>query len=518
VLKQTAIHLYQLTKNDPLSVSPDRLHDYPAQAARPKASSPGSAKENSLESGVIQAVLEKFSSRSNWAKSQDWNSDQPSLAYHVIQSGKPGAEDRFSLNKFLAAYLDEHSEQGNTDQSGYAIPLYSFDRRSIVGALMVVSSDVSTFTTDKLDNSEKQITSSEFAIIREIARLTEHCLHEVNRTSLLAYNFTKLLDPSKDFPEIVFDIWTTNLTHSRTIYTEEKATEILEKACRFYEEQVITYGADHKGTDKLNAIFDVALGDYSSSIDVRFGAAVDLCLKQVEQERPPRLKDLFHVRAKLEAECMELTQQSARKEGVDIRHLNELVEQAKGIQNIIECLENILFSECPSNGKDCGQEIKPYLKQLRFLCQRDLAIEAYQQVIVDTIHEFLNSPYSEQAQINLKKLIYRLHVHFHVTIAMLSNMELMPYAVLFLILASSAYIGASTFSAAYSPPERLINEQESIQQSSQEHRELLAGIDRIFSNNSQGLEELVAQHIQKVEKRIQEHSPSVLERRLPSYL
>jgi hypothetical protein len=471
------------------------------------------------EHRIIQQVLEDCCIHSNWAKDEDWNDEnQRSLSYYVMKNGEDSAEDKFAQEKFLAASLDEVTGRGKTDQSGYAIPLYSYDRKSVIGALMVVSGNINAFTKDKLRISKEGV-SNELSIIREMARLTELCIHEISRSSLPVYNFTRFIDPGKTFPEVVFDIWTANLTFSRQ---EENNNDDLNRALAIYQEQRAIYSATCDNFTGIQSIFEIALEKYRRSIEMRFGAAVILCIEEIRKDigtkQQPTLRDLFRVRVRLESECLSLAQKSILKNQpdhpVDVRYLGRVLDQAKGLQQIIEVLEDILIHRDLQDLELIRASINQGLLSSLLLRENPSLRAFYSDFIETIVTQFIEQNASESSTINLKRLIYRLHVHFHITISMLSAMELMPYAVLFLVLASSSSIGATTvFNATID-----YRDEESIRTSSQEHRELLDRIDATFKGSSQPLTELVADHIRKVEERIQKQDPTILERTLPSYI
>ncbi len=409
-----------------------------------------------------------------------WDGLDQSLAYSAILKREKIVDNYYDKKDYLFSFLNEQYPQENeTDASGYAIPILSPDRQSILGALMVVSNNPNTFTKEdytqyknkqeeeKYQGSEY---NSEYEIIDEIANLISLCLHNIYRTSGKTYNTITTLEPNKYFPEIIFDIWYHRLLvnkYFQKIKSDEK--DLLSRAIESYENQQKLY--DFLGTSddldpltKLMALYERAIAEHRNDINIRFAAAAINCLKllkkkssSVDYPKEEILGTMFEVREDIEEEGLNLAQKSFLKENNKTfppnmmgDYLTPLYKQAEGIQKFIEYLEKI-FSKENSNENEKAKsvselesEISQFLDSIHHLkniARNSLLYENWEKYLNNTIKEAISPDFKDlkptKKRSELRNLIYRLHTHFHITLHMLSTMELLPYEALFSILATS---------------------------------------------------------------------------------
>jgi hypothetical protein len=400
-----------------------------------------------------------------------WSEDKKSLAYRAIEKHQEGIEEKFGSQdkNFLSSCLNEklkNREEGEnplTDESGYAIPILTSGRRSILGSVMVVSNNANTFNKKEYDEFRKDNQLCEYKIIQEVAHLTGICLHYINQFNSQVYNVITVLDRNKYFPEIVFDIWSTNLFANKYIYPSstrdsdlDGINESLNLACEIYQEQQNLDFNLINPIFKINAIYERAISENRRSIDVRFGAAVKLCFHRlgriITDSQKPTLRDMFEVRNQIEGEGMKFAQRSYFS--MDKEYLTPITKQAFGIQKFIEILEDILLAllDLKNNGQDTDlsykrQFIKNYLDDRHVEESMGTELDEFLQRSTETfvgVIRHLNSDNNISAKTHyreyidsvikaaltdgdtesLKQLIYRLHSHFHVTLSMLSTIDI----------------------------------------------------------------------------------------------
>lgn len=439
--------------------------------------------QNSISKELLnkkQRLIEELSRGDNWALEPKfysegqiqqvgtkdiWNDiEKESLAYNTIYKRKEIATNYLTRENYLRGFLDEAQnntlESDESDKSGYAIPLLSPDRKSTRGVLMVVSNDPNAFTEESFDKYKKESNwSCEYSIIYEIADLVRYCINNIDQESGNIYNIITILEQEKYFPEIVFDIWYHNLQVRSLLYESENddkndfklIQEALSKAFSSYEE-ILDFHNSNNNSDalnKFNSIYEQALSDYKPDINIRFATAVKICLKELfqitkDEKKPATLETMFQVRKDIEEKCLNLAQKSFQSRRTVIsdkmsnEYLNPLKNQAQAIQNFIKFLTPILKNKnSATNNEEVKSQVETFLKSIKHLqdmkniTELSNNINKFEQIYRKFILDSINN--KEQ----LKNLIYRLHAHFHITLHLLSTMELLPYAGMFAILATS---------------------------------------------------------------------------------
>lgn len=458
----------------------------------------------------------------DWAKDYNFSDDQPSLAYEAIKERKPKQASKFSGKRYLSAEVDErdHSMINSSekkvyakDESGYAVPLFSSDRRSVIGTVMVVSSDVEAFTTDDYLNHMGGSTIKEYAAIDEVAHLIERCLHQILKFDSYTYNLLILLDKEKSYQEIMHDVWMTNLMLNRDLngastndkqWLREEA-DMLEFADKAYSENIIAYNLTSTPETRFESVFNLAFEEFRQDFNIRMAGAVKLCLKRLQEQTPNAdrgiiLSDMFEVRKTVELDMSHLLNQKGLPGRIFSDYFSPLYKQAHAIQKFINRLEGLLFGVDPQALLPIEElDVQSLVDSIFYMKDCPTAKEIYRDYLLHVTQLFEKTKNDGV----LKRLIYRMHVYFHVTIAMLTTMELLPYAELFMILATSTS-GMS-----------LGNSSDDVVASLKEHNAILAELDRIYNHQQSQLGRACGSHVDSMICRLKRLDAQALNRRLP---